>query len=355
MVADFDAASASTLKESSYRLKALQQPSLIFDTYSYLHLLADPDARVNGGNFGQGLGSDFEFAIDTATADSIKLTGRFNETKLILIKATKQEADAFANKQLANSLLFENFNQILTYFKRITIGTRQYDIYLNSANRQITFTWIAGNGSVQTFTTGYYYTLQGLVFTRPFSDGTQTVTGFTNIKWDANALVLSFNANSASASITGIVRPLVLDSNAPRRWWQHSVDQDDFWASRTGFTVNGVIDAYNVTSIQGYNFLLFWANFNVSGGINYDLLGFVLNSSISYGPAFSPPVFTTNGRIIFPILGVLGTIPPAEAGIVANTRIQMSEPTGYYFVQTGPSSYDMVSAKDGLAWITWER
>src|SRR5687768_602295 len=37
MLSDFDSLSAVTLKESNYRLKALQQPSLIFDTYSYLH------------------------------------------------------------------------------------------------------------------------------------------------------------------------------------------------------------------------------------------------------------------------------------------------------------------------------
>ncbi|HRO70758.1 MAG TPA: DUF4302 domain-containing protein, partial [Chitinophagaceae bacterium] len=32
MLSDFDLESAVTLKESSYRLKALQQPSLLFDT-----------------------------------------------------------------------------------------------------------------------------------------------------------------------------------------------------------------------------------------------------------------------------------------------------------------------------------
>src|SRR5437764_14894769 len=55
MLSSFDSASAVTLKESSYRLKALQQPSLLFDTYSYLHVLADPTASVNGGTYGAGL------------------------------------------------------------------------------------------------------------------------------------------------------------------------------------------------------------------------------------------------------------------------------------------------------------
>src|SRR3954464_6059448 len=40
MYSHFDTTTAAASRESSYRLKALQQPSLLFDTYSYLHLLA---------------------------------------------------------------------------------------------------------------------------------------------------------------------------------------------------------------------------------------------------------------------------------------------------------------------------
>ena len=43
MFADINQTTA-TARERSYRLKALQTPSLLFDTYSYLHELADPDA-----------------------------------------------------------------------------------------------------------------------------------------------------------------------------------------------------------------------------------------------------------------------------------------------------------------------
>jgi hypothetical protein len=64
----------------------LQQPSLIFDTYSYLHLLADPDPNVNGGRVGAGLSSDFEFYVDSTVADTMKLVGRFNGSKAILTK-----------------------------------------------------------------------------------------------------------------------------------------------------------------------------------------------------------------------------------------------------------------------------
>ena len=42
MIGDFNQSMADTAKESSYRLKSLQKTSLIFDTYSYIHVAADP-------------------------------------------------------------------------------------------------------------------------------------------------------------------------------------------------------------------------------------------------------------------------------------------------------------------------
>ncbi len=59
MSSDFDTTTAGVQKESSFRLKSLQQPCLLFDTYSYIHILADPDASVDNGNYGSGLMSDF--------------------------------------------------------------------------------------------------------------------------------------------------------------------------------------------------------------------------------------------------------------------------------------------------------
>ena len=47
MFSDFDSVSAVTSQESSYRLKAEQQPTLIFDTYSYVHVLADPNEATS--------------------------------------------------------------------------------------------------------------------------------------------------------------------------------------------------------------------------------------------------------------------------------------------------------------------
>ncbi len=357
MFSDFDSASAVTLMESSYRLKALQQPALIFDTYSYVHLLADPDGSVNGGADGQGLQSDFEFALDGVSGDSIKLTGRFHGSKAVLIKATKQEADAFNNKQLGNALAFKNISKLLNYFKQFTVGSRSYEISVNQATRTITLSWVNNNGNVQSFTTGYYYTINGIQFLTPFSDGVNNFNGFTNISYDATNSVINVSVNNTQAVISGANKPLKVDLQAPRRWWQRSVDQGTYWISPTGFTVNGVEDAYNLAGIPNYFYLLFWADVATvnNNGVDAAAAVFVAGSALSvYGPALSP-TFTNDGRILFTFAGGnFGTSPSAESTtIMANTRDQFTEPSGYYLVQTGQDSYDMVSAKDAKAWVTW--
>ena len=69
MVSDFVIDMASTPKESGYRIKASQRPSLIFDTYSYIHVAADPDPNVSFSPTqagGYGWGTDFEFSFTKA-------------------------------------------------------------------------------------------------------------------------------------------------------------------------------------------------------------------------------------------------------------------------------------------------
>ncbi|WP_143307645.1 DUF4302 domain-containing protein [Chitinophaga vietnamensis] len=102
MLGDFTAQSGASIQESSYRMQSVQRPSLFFDTYNYLHQLADPDGSVNGGPDGTGLSSDFEFGFDSTRTDTIRLTGNVFKSQLILIKASKAEEDAYKAGQLNN-------------------------------------------------------------------------------------------------------------------------------------------------------------------------------------------------------------------------------------------------------------
>ena len=368
MFSDFDSASAVTSQESSYRLKAQQQPTLIFDTYSYVHVLADPNesvvltdnfvlfSDVNHGPIGKGLLSDFEFIIDNAKikTDTIELTGKVHNTRLILVRATKPEEDAYNSGQLGAGLLINN---ILNYFKRLTIGSQLYDIRIDPLSRTFTFSWLDAGGNLQTFTTGYYFLAGSIVFTKPLVNGSQTISGFNDITWTQATQTVNLTVNNTAATIKGIVVPLKVDLTAPQRWYQYGVTNDNYWISITGFHVNGVDDAFGLHSLatggNTYYYTIYWPKY----GTTNDLFAPVfLNAAqtgltLLYATAPKIPTFTADGRAIFIQLGNYGTYP--STGPAALTKAQLYNPAGYYFVQTDATTYDMVSALDGKAWITW--
>lgn len=354
MFADIDSTSFGVRKESSFRLKALQQPALLFDTYSYIHILADPDGSVNGGEYGEGLKSDFEFSLDTLTADSIKLTGRFKGSKMVLKKATQQDEQNWVNGQWKKAMLFEYLGDyILHYFKRLVVGSRQYEIDVDHAARTITFTWLGTNGAVQKHTTAYQYTSQGLTLTTPLTDGGTTINYIANITWDATSTVFRAQVNgTAAATFQGVNAPIKVDLDAPERWWQTQASTGAYWISRMGFHVNGVDDAFNIRSLPNFYYLLLWPDYDP--GI--DLAGFVFlqNSSLSlrFGAGVEP-VFTTTGKVVYTYYGQLGNVGPDEEDAYVNTAVKLIDPGGFYLVQTGPASYDMVSASDSRTWISW--
>jgi hypothetical protein len=362
MVSDFDSASAVTPRESSYRLKAMQQPSIIFDTYSYLHVLADPDGFVNGGTDGLGLQSDFEFFFnDSTTADTIKLTGRVNGSKAILVKASQEEADAYTSGTFNVNLFHDILGKILQYFKQLTVSGKSYDLNINPGTRTIIITSVDDQGNPNSFTTSFYFSLNGIEFSQPFLAGNTIVTGFYSPVWSGAAQTITAGVgNNTSATIKGVIKPQVLDTEAPRRWWQSMADEGNFWYTYTGFHVDGVDDAYGLTGIQNFVALGFWPQYGNSGGITYDLAGYLMNESgqltLSFGTAFDAPTFTTDGRIRFgDYLGDLGDIPDDAVDPYVNTALKLLETNGFYLVQISDDRYDMVNASNARAWISWYR
>lgn len=349
MFSDWDTPSSTTFKESSYRLKALQQPSLLFDTYSYVHTLCDPDADVNGGSYGIGLASDFEFSLDSISGDTIRLTGRFNKSKAMLVKATKEEADAYMSLQ--RNRAFEKIRDFIMYWKRLTLGGKEYEIMVN-IDHVIVFTWLDESGVKHQVKTGFYYTPNGIALSPAFRDGDVTINSIDNISWDEEEQQLTCSINNANAAITGFPQPLAPDAEAARRWWEQGKSLV-YWVSPTGFTSNGVEDAFGIRTLPGYYFMGFWPQYD---GSPYDLLGFVTvvdnEAVLSYGPGFRAPNFRADGRVNFTYYSNLGEFPQDQTPIT-RTRNQLIDASGYYLVQLAPNAWDMVSARDGKTWITW--
>jgi len=364
MYCDFDTTTAGVLKESSYRLKSLQQPCLLFDTYSYIHMLADPDASVNGGFYGSGLISDFEFSIDTCTTDSIKLTGRFNGSTALLRKATAQDRAAWESKQVRNNIVgLGNLGKILNYFKRLTYNGTEYEIQINTVFKTAIITWKDASGTPHSLATPYFFSATGVQFSIPVVNGGQTITGFAITGFNTTTNTLQVKVNNVDATIAGAIRPINPDVQAARRWWQWGAAAQSYWYSWDGFHVDGVDDAFNVkilkTDTSEYYYFTYWPGVQPATGASFDaLIPFYLVPSINaldfiYGTA-PKANFQSDGRVVFTLLGDLTTGPYPTTGPAFNTKVQLFSTNGYWFVQTGETSYDMVSARDAKAWITWQ-
>lgn len=359
MYSDFDSTTATILKESSYRLKALQQPSLVFDTYSYLHILSDPDGAVNGGTYGQGLKGDFEFRVDTVTADSISLTGRFNGSRLSLRKAEQSDRAVWVNKQVTNGVVkFNDYTKFLLYFKRLSYRGSQYELQFDTTLKKVTVSWTVGN-QAQSVTRGYYFWANGIYFTDPVENGAASIPGFTISSFDAGAQVMNVIVNGTATTITGSTVPINPDvKNAVNRWKEQGMTGDNFWISYNGFHINGVDDAYNLKSLKNdtskFYFLLYRNNSNGADAfftVYRDTVDNVID--LISGSWVGMTVTASSGRARFSELEERAEFPWPPSGPAADTRSQLYNTGGYYFVQSSSRTFDMVSIADPKIWISW--
>jgi hypothetical protein len=333
----------------------MQLPALIFDTYSYLHILADPDSTKNGGKVGQGRYVDFEFNIESATAETITLKGQYHGSKLVLTKATPAESAGYTSSVGTYVEAMERLNSFTTYFKRLTIGTNAYDIQVNPTDRILTFTYFVGE-TANVFSSPFYYSAAGLVLLQPFTDAGLTISVLQGLQFNSSSGQVNLTIDNAAATIREMPRPVKVDVPGARNFL-NSGTGGAYWQGLNGFTLNGVPDALKLSSIPDFNFLGLWPKYGFSNNIRYDLLGFVkLNSArtgleLAYGSAAASRV-TVDGRIIYSYLRDYGEVPLAEQPAVTATRQIWTDPQGFYVMKTGNNSVDLVSVKDGKAWLS---
>ncbi|WP_374165209.1 DUF4302 domain-containing protein [Arcticibacter sp. MXS-1] len=182
MYSDFDGEFAVSSFESSYRLKAVQRPSLFFDTYSYLHVLADPDEGISGGDRGAGRYSDFEFSFDTVKTDSIKMTGTFMGSKLLLVRATKAEYDAYQAGALNVMIQSAENYASETPFSFVQIKDSKYETIISPEGRVLALAYQENNED-KFVKTSFAYAVNGLHLEKPVTLNGVT---FDELLWDAS-------------------------------------------------------------------------------------------------------------------------------------------------------------------------
>src|SRR5690606_9675467 len=174
MVGDLNEETVTEVNESTWRLKSSQQSLLIFDTYSYLHLLADPDRNVFDGQPGQGYGSDYEFAFVESVGDTLRFKGKLNKIDFYMVKATQQDVQDWQSGQVL---------EVATKIKRNRFAASvagDLKFMVNTEKKTVLF---AGAQNGQFVSIPYTYNNRGISLKTPFHKGTYT---FSEIYWDDN-------------------------------------------------------------------------------------------------------------------------------------------------------------------------
>ena len=209
MVSDFREDMAATAKESGYRIEALQLPSILFDTYSYIHVAADPDPDVStsptqAGGFGWG--TDFEFGFKAAEpADTLVMRGLFNQSDAIMLPATQEEIDAAFSGRVAHIMqATDDFSASgpFLYFPgsdNATIGIT-FNMFLHRVN----FNYIS-ESSLATITAPFSHTTDGIHLKFPITVGGYT---FQDLFWDDAQQRYYVNTGNGRADITNSTAPI---------------------------------------------------------------------------------------------------------------------------------------------------
>lgn len=169
--------------QSTYNMRAMQRPTLAFDTYTYISLINDPDNSISGGNSNMGLGTDFEFEVVEFDAENevFNLMGHVNKVKATLVKATREEAEA-----VMNGGLMEVLNNATNYntgkHNAATIDGTACDLQISA--RKINVTYVSAEGEAVLRTVYTYTNLDNsIVFDTPVEVNSTKLVG---LNWDGS-------------------------------------------------------------------------------------------------------------------------------------------------------------------------
>lgn len=211
MLSDFNTTTAGDVMESTWTLKALQQITLSFTTYSYIHLPADPDGDINNGIPGSGLLSDFEFSFSRTAGDSMIMKGIQHNAQFVLVRATEAEKQAYLDKRIqylleqTGSFLTGNASYLLTLPDGLTVP-----LALSLPRKMISFQYVEGD-EIQLPITSYTFSTDGILLKDPIKIGTSTID---KLLWDDDAGVF-YLPLSERVDLEGSNEPFILTPSTP--------------------------------------------------------------------------------------------------------------------------------------------
>lgn len=210
MVGDFNTVTADQPKESSWHLKATQRPSLVFDTYSYIHIAADPDETVSfspARQGGYGWGSDYDFSFTNAEpGDTLFLEGNFNHSSAYMLRTTQEEINAAFNGQLKHIVeVTRDLPKTTSFLYFNASDNSKIGLSFNNFLFKVNFVYLS-SGQLQTFSVPFSHTIEGIHFKAPVSVGSYT---FQDLYWDEAVHRYYINTGSGRVEINNSSTPII--------------------------------------------------------------------------------------------------------------------------------------------------
>ena len=160
---------------SSYSYNSALGPVLSFDTYSLLHLLADPNPEAAGGIAGLGYNADYEFLIIDVQKEKISLLGKKYKREAELVPATAEDWQNLPLQRNAMKCMeaFSPTDEDQPFYHYLRIGQDTAFCFYSPKLRMAYLTYAEGGETVaQKFP--IYSTVNGVRFNRPVTFGWQT-------------------------------------------------------------------------------------------------------------------------------------------------------------------------------------
>lgn len=160
---------SSRESNSSWRLSPEQSIILSFDTYSLLHILADPEVEPRG----KGYLGDYEFILGDIKGNTIELIGRKHKKPQSLVKLTSEDIQYMADVAIMKEKFFTTDSPI---FKNVVneAGETLATVLFSYDDSKLDFYYQGANGRMTHHVNLYYeVTPQGatIVDPVPFNDG----------------------------------------------------------------------------------------------------------------------------------------------------------------------------------------
>lgn len=159
---------------SHYTIDQSQGVLLSFDEYnSIFHYFSDPIINDKGAMTGDGLEGDFEFRVITATADSVILKGKKHGSS---IKMYPMDTNTTWGQYIQQVAETEDFMASRSY--QLQAENLQSTVSVTTRYRQLYFTYLNDEGTVEQTTAPYLVTPTGYKFYKPVTVKGVEMTGF---------------------------------------------------------------------------------------------------------------------------------------------------------------------------------